>query len=86
MKSTVQEASFEDAFARFNIVPKNRPLRPTDVAEMTGLSVATLQDQRHEGTGIPYFKRGRFVYYSERDILDWLLAGERRSTSQKIDA
>lgn len=61
---------------------KRRPLRPPEVSAVTGLAVATLQDQRHDGTGIRYFKQGKFVYYSERDVLEWLIAGERRSTTR----
>lgn len=61
---------------------KRRPLRPPEVSDMTGLAVATLQDQRHDGTGIRYFKQGKFVYYSERDVLEWLIAGERYSTTR----
>lgn len=69
--------------ARFNVQLKGRPLRPPEVAAITGLSIATLQDQRHDGTGIPYFKQGKFVYYSEVDLLHWLAAGERTSTSDR---
>lgn len=61
---------------------KRRPLRPPEVSEMTGLAVATLQDQRVDGTGIRYFKQGKFIYYSELDVLEWLVAGERYSTTR----
>lgn len=66
----------------FGYEPKRRPLRPPEVSELTGLAVATLQDQRHDGTGIRYFKQGKFVYYSERDVLAWLIAGARYSTTR----
>lgn len=74
--------SIDELAARFNIRLRYRPLRPPEVSELTHLTVATLQDQRHDGTGIPYFKQGKFIYYAERDVLEWLAAGERRHTSE----
>jgi predicted DNA-binding transcriptional regulator AlpA len=86
MNALTQSASLEELAAVFGYPLKRRPLRPTEASELTGLAVATLQDMRHDGTGPRYFRRARFVYYAERDLLEWLVAGARRNTSESLAA
>ncbi len=60
---------------------KRRPLRAPEAALLMGLAPATLQDMRVDGTGPAYTKPAKFVLYTERDVLLWLLGGRRTSTS-----
>ena len=46
-----------------------RYLSEKSVAEMTGISVSTLQKQRHTRTGIPYCKLGKLVRYALADVV-----------------
>ena len=38
------------------------------VAEITGLSLSTLRNHRHQRKGIPYIKYGRAVRYDTVDV------------------
>lgn len=60
---------------------RRRPLRSAEAALLMSLAPATLQDMRCDGTGPVYSKPGKFVLYTERDLLLWMLGGRRRSTS-----
>ncbi len=42
------------------------------VAELTGLSVSTLQKHRFKGRGIPYSKIGRAVRYAMADVVTYM--------------
>ena len=50
-------------------------LTEIQVAEITGISRATLQQHRWLGKGIPYSKIGRTVRYLERDVLGYMERG-----------
>jgi predicted DNA-binding transcriptional regulator AlpA len=43
-------------------------LTEKQVSEITGYSVQTLRNHRHESRGIPYLKIGRSVRYLPEDI------------------
>jgi hypothetical protein len=45
-------------------------------------SVRTLQKWRTTGYGPDYFKPGRSVRYSRRDLRDWTESRRRKNTSQ----
>jgi len=47
-------------------------LTEIQVAEITGISRATLQQHRWLGKGLPYSKLGRSVRYLESDIWEYL--------------
>ncbi len=47
-------------------------LRLADVAELTGVPVATLRFWRHQGTGPRSAKIGRRVVYRESDVQRWV--------------
>jgi hypothetical protein len=53
-------------------VPAVRYLSERKVAEITGLSVQKLQQDRHYRRGIPYCKIGRTIRYPERDVLTFM--------------
>lgn len=64
--------------------PKGRLLTSREVAELLRVHPVTVDQFRVRGDGPRYFKpRGtRRVWYSERDVLAWIVAGARSSTSQ----
>jgi len=50
---------------------QNQYLTEKQVAEMTGFSIQTLRNWRHESRGIPYLKIGRrSVRYLEPDVVE----------------
>ncbi len=50
-------------------------------AEFLGLSKPTLYSKNSRGE-LPYFKRGKRVYYSKNDLIDYLIAGRQHSLDQ----
>ena len=57
---------------------------PTQIlAERLHVSPRTLERWRVEGTGPPYMKAGGRVLYHEEDVISWLRASQRRSTSEQ---
>jgi hypothetical protein len=62
---------------------KGRPLTTKEAGELLCTAPATLADWRVNGDGPRYYKVGdKLVRYAERDLLEWLAAGARTSTSQ----
>ena len=49
-------------------------LTEKQVAEILGISVQTLRNERCQGKGLPYIKRGRSVRYIEEDVYRDILA------------
>lgn len=80
--------SFEKLCELFNYTPKGRPLDPKETAEVLGLAVDTLEGYRTRGVPLRHFAPPgtRIVRYAERDVLAWLAAGARYSTSELIGA
>lgn len=58
----------------------DRLLSITELAELLGVSVATVRWWLHQGTAPDYFKIGRRVKFRESDVERWLEA-RRRSGS-----
>ncbi|RLK44531.1 helix-turn-helix transcriptional regulator [Cupriavidus plantarum] len=58
-------------------------LTNTQTAELLGLRSNTLEIWRTQGKGPVYRKIGRAVRYAEADVLSWLDAQTRTSTSQQ---
>jgi predicted DNA-binding transcriptional regulator AlpA len=56
-------------------------VRPPQAASLTGLSVATLAKMRVRGDGPPFLKLGSAVAYRVPDLVAWLGARVRSSTS-----
>ena len=51
-------------------------------AERLGLSVSTLAKMRLSGTGPAFSKLGRRVFYSPKDVADWIEKNRFNSTSE----
>ena len=51
---------------------KIRYLNDRQVAEITGLALSTLRNERFHNRGIRYAKVGRRVMYDERDVLKYM--------------
>ena len=49
-----------------------RYLTPQEAADVLGLTVHALAQQRYHGRGIPYVKLGKLVRYDQRDIDDYM--------------
>lgn len=80
--------SFEQLCELFNYVPKGRPLDPKEAAGLIGVSVDTLEGYRGRGVPLRHFSPpgSRIIRYAERDVLAWLAAGARYSTSEQVAA
>lgn len=57
-------------------------LSEKEVAALLKCSVSALQKNRLKGNGLPYYKMGRSVRYSEESVLEYLKKHEYTSTSQ----
>lgn len=64
-----------------NIVHRERA-----AAALVGLAPGTLRNKRVTGDGPPYCKAGRSVVYREADLIAWLNARVRHSTSEQVSA
>ncbi len=56
-------------------------LQTQRVAELTGLSVRTLEKKRLDGGGPRFVKLGRSVRYELADVEEWIRQSRRTSTS-----
>ncbi len=56
----------------------------TLAADLLCQSVRTLQKWRTLGSGPAYFKFGRSVRYSRRDLQNWLVQSRRKPTSEPL--
>jgi excisionase family DNA binding protein len=52
--------------------PRERLLRPSDVAAYLGIPKATLYSWRYRGEGPPGLRIGRHLRYRSGDIDDWV--------------
>jgi hypothetical protein len=77
-------SEFEQLCGLFNYSPKSRPLTNHEVADMLQVSYRTVDGWRCTGEGPRYFqpKGTRRVWYSEVDVLRWMAAGSKQSTSE----
>ena len=84
----MSELSFAQLCELFNYKPKGRPLDPKEAAEVLSLSVDTLEGYRTRGVPLRHFSPpgSRIIRYAEPDVLGWLAAGARYSTSEQIAA
>lgn len=78
------DMTFEQLCELFSYQPKNRPLSSSEVAELFGIHPVTVDQWRVRVDGPRYFspKGTRRVWYAERDVLAWMAAGEKHSTSE----
>lgn len=59
----------------------DRLLSITELAELLGVSVATVRWWLHQGTAPDYFKIGRHDKFRESDVERWLEARRRRGST-----
>lgn len=81
---TASNLHFKQLCELFDYTPKNRRLTNAEAAELLGIKPNTLEVKRVHGTG-PRFVRipnSRRVTYVERDVLEFMAAGMRISTSE----
>jgi hypothetical protein len=79
------ELNFDELCQTFGYEPKRRPLDAKETAELLGISTDTLEGYRYRGGGPRYFSpnASRRIWYAEGDLLLWLMAGARYSTSDE---
>lgn len=84
----MSDMPFDQLCELLNYAPKGRPLDPKEAAELIGVSVDTLEGYRGRGVPLRHFSPpgSRIIRYAERDVLAWLAAGARYSTSEQIAA
>jgi predicted DNA-binding transcriptional regulator AlpA len=87
-KNTESEMSFEQLCELFGYAPTGRPLDTKAVADLLGVHKSTVDHYRFRGDGPPFFKPPgtRRVWYSERQVLQWLANNEKRSTGEQVAA
>jgi len=69
-----------------NIAHDMELLTPKEAAHFLKLSVSFLAKARMRGDGPKYRKLSRAVRYPKSDLLDWVRAGSKTSTSEGIIA
>lgn len=82
------DMTFDQLCELFGYEPKRRPLDAREAASLLGVHPSTLEGYRLRGGGPRFFNppRTRVVRYAERDLLVWLVASARTSTSQALSA
>ncbi len=82
------DLTFEQLCELFNYTPKNRFLDTKELADILGMHPSTADHLRLRGGGPRYFKPAgtRRVFYSEKDVLLWMLSGARQSTCEAVAA
>jgi excisionase family DNA binding protein len=86
-------ASFDEPFRESSAIPEPmeaqmtiavipRLLTTKEAADLLNVSVSFVMKARLRGDGPRYRKVGRSVRYFEADVLDWLKARARTSTSE----
>lgn len=58
-------------------------LTAVQTAALLGVRTTTLESWRLRGSSIPYKKIGRLIRYAEADVLAWIDAQTRTSTSRQ---
>lgn len=58
-------------------------LSPTQLADLTGISVSTLAHYRCSGKGPEFIKIGRRIFYDETAIQEWLRGHSFKSTANE---
>ncbi|MDJ1007691.1 MAG: helix-turn-helix domain-containing protein [Paracoccaceae bacterium] len=82
------DMTFDQLCELFGYEPKRRPLDAREAAALLGVHPSTLEGYRLRGGGPRFFNppRTRVVRYAERDLLAWLVASARSSTSEALSA
>lgn len=82
------EMTFEQMCALLGYTPRHRKLTTAEAAEILGVEQNTLEIRRIHGNGPPYIKPpgSKFVFYLERDVVEYFFSGRRKSTSEPARA
>ncbi|GAA4163833.1 hypothetical protein GCM10022286_24880 [Gryllotalpicola daejeonensis] len=60
-------------------------IQPAEVAEITGLSIASLAQLRYEGKGPRFYKpTPHHVLYKRAEVIAWLEASARSTTAAQV--
>ena len=80
----MSDLTFEQLCELLSYTPKNRPLTSVEVADLLSVHPVTIDQWRVRGDGPRYFSPTgtRRVWYAEKDLLAWIAAGAKRSTSE----
>jgi predicted DNA-binding transcriptional regulator AlpA len=68
---------------RANLSPSERLLIPKEAADFLRHSLSWLAKSRMQGDGPPFVKIGRSIRYRETDLVHWMKARLRLSTSER---
>jgi hypothetical protein len=82
MRSEIPSPTLEQMAAVFGYELKGRAISADEAAALRCIKKNTQEHERTNGTGPRYFRQGGKVVYSERDVLEWMIAGARRSTAE----
>lgn len=80
----MSDLTFEQLCELLSYTTKNRPLTSVEVADLLSVHPVTIDQWRVRGDGPRYFSPTgtRRVWYAEKDLLAWIAAGAKRSTSE----
>ena len=77
------------AFFTSNLFPLQPPTDDIGgiemAAEITGKAITTIYYLTSKNR-IPHFKRGKQLYFSRKDLLDWIRSGSRQTMPEKAAA
>lgn len=81
----MSDTTLEQLADLFGYSLKYRRLTNAEAAELLGIKPNTLEVKRGHGTGPRYVRmpNSRRVTYTERDVLEFMAAGLRTSTSEQ---
>lgn len=84
----MSDMTFEQLCELFAYAPTGRPLDTKAVADLLGVHKSTVDHYRFRGDGPPYFSPPgtRRVWYSERQVLEWMASGAKQSTGEPLAA
>ena len=60
----------------------DEPVETPEASRITKFAQSSLESMRVRGGGPPFSKRGRKILYIRRDLLEWVAAGRRSSTTE----
>jgi predicted DNA-binding transcriptional regulator AlpA len=58
---------------------QTRYINENQLADLTGIALSTLRNNRSKGQGIPYIKLGRSVRYDLQDVIEFMEAHKIRT-------
>ncbi len=83
IQNSVRKVLSENPVTEPNVPAGDQYLNITQAAELLDLKISSVYGIVHE-KGIPYHKRGKRLYFSKQELMDWIKSG-RKQTLQEID-